>query len=392
MPTPDALCCRCSLPRAPGVAWWYAVPAQLGLLLSACVALSSCASGLSDGTGSAADEALPGDGADRPAPDALDAAGESGAAPDAPALSPTPRSPAEVPPLPELPAGGAAPRQEGTSPTAPGEATAPPDTGPPAQPASNEPDIPRPDAPCPTFRSGSQRILDLDTEIVAGTPRETKGPLLLTWHGTGGSGRQALLQLPQSVQRDIMARGGLIIAPSDNGLAREGTDVTFVLGVWYDTADLEYADHIVGCAVERHNVDPRQIYVTGCSAGGLMAGVMALKRSSYVAATAPNSGGLAAPLFTPESALHAPATMAMHGGATDNVIVNFGDTTRALTEALTPLGAFVVECNHGSGHCGAPASLHERAWEFMLAHPFGTAPSPYAGGLPASFPPSCQIQ
>jgi hypothetical protein len=123
-----------------------------------------------------------------------------------------------------------------------------------------------------------------------------------------------------------------------------------------------------------------------------MAGVMSMERSSYVAAAAPSSGGLAAPTFRVQDRERIPAVMTLHGGANDNVIVNFGDTSRALADALTPLGAFVVECNHGRGHCGAPASLHENAWEFMLAHPFGTQPSPYAQGLPTNFPELCQIQ
>jgi poly(3-hydroxybutyrate) depolymerase len=234
--------------------------------------------------------------------------------------------------------------------------------------------------------------MGLTTEIVAGDPTDTKGPLLFTWHGTGGTGRQALLQLPQSVQRDIVARGGIVIAPSDNGQVRAGTDVTFVLGVWYDGADLAFADQIVACAVQNHNIDPRQIYVTGCSAGGLMAGVMSLERSNYVAAAAPNSGGITSPTFAIEDRTRLPAIMTMHGGASDNVIVNFGDTSHQLAAVLGPLGSFIVECNHNSGHCGAPASLHERAWDFMLAHPFGTQPSPYTTGLPNDFPTFCAIQ
>jgi len=254
------------------------------------------------------------------------------------------------------------------------------------------PVIPEPNGECPELTTGTHQILGLSTEIVAGEPQIEKGPLLFTWHGTGGSGRQALFQLPQSVQRDITQRGGIVVAPSDNGQVRAGTDVTFVLGVWYDGADLQFADQIVACAVKNHNVDPRQIYVTGCSAGGLMAGVMSLERSSYVAAVAPNSGGVTAPTFRIQDAAHVPAVMTMHGGSTDNVIVNFGETSQAFEDIMKPLGAFVVECNHGSGHCGAPASLHEKAWEFMLAHPFGTSPSPYAAALPADFPDICAIQ
>jgi predicted esterase len=273
-----------------------------------------------------------------------------------------------------------------------GTGTPPPAVGEPPAPSSDlDPVIPAPNGACPEFRTGTQTIMGLSTEIVAGDPVGTKGPLLFTWHGTGGTGRQALLQLPQSVQRDIVAKGGIVIAPSDNGQVRAGVDVTFVLGVWYDGADLDFADQIVACAVQNHNVDPRQIYVTGCSAGGLMAGVMSLERSSYVAAAAPNSGGIALPV-TVEDRTRIPAVMTMHGGAGDNVIVNFGDTSRQLISTLSPLGAFLVDCNHNSGHCGAPASLHEKAWEFMKAHPFGTVPSPYEGGLPGDFPDFCAIQ
>jgi predicted esterase len=279
-----------------------------------------------------------------------------------------------------------------TTPPPSGSETTPPVVAEPTPPSGDlDPVIPAPNGTCPEFRSGTQTIMGLSTEIVAGDPVATKGPLLFTWHGTGGSGRQALLQLPQSVQRDIVAKGGIVIAPSDNGQVRAGVDVTFVLGVWYDGADLDFADQIVACAVQNHNVDPRQIYVTGCSAGGLMAGVMSLERSSYVAAAAPNSGGIALPVAV-EDRTRIPAVMTMHGGAGDNVIVNFGDTSRQLISTLSPLGAFMVDCNHNSGHCGAPASLHEKAWEFMKAHPFGTAPSPYESGLPGDFPNFCAIQ
>jgi predicted esterase len=261
-----------------------------------------------------------------------------------------------------------------------------------ASPGPRDPVLPQVQGPCPEFVTGTQTILGLSTEIMAGAPGAVQGPLLFTWHGTGGNGKQALLQLPQSVQQEIVSQGGIIIAPSDNGQVRDGQDVTFVLGVWYDGADLNFADQIVACAVQNHNIDARRIYVTGCSAGGLMAGVMSLERSQYVAAVAPNSGGIAAPVFQLADPSRAPAVMSMYGGSSDTVIVNFSDTTRNLTNQLEPTGAFVIECNHGMGHCGAPASLHEEAWKFMKAHPFGTKPSPYATGLPADFPSFCEIE
>lgn len=253
------------------------------------------------------------------------------------------------------------------------------------------PTLPAPDGPCPTFESGTETILGLATDILAGTPGATPGPILFTWHGTGGSGTRALnAQLPRSIRDDIVAQGGLVIAPNDDGLARTGHSPN---GVWYEGSDLEYADHIVACAVRDHNIDPRRIYVTGCSAGGLMASAMAVQRSSYVAAAAPNSGGLTrGQTTTLEDPAHVPAMMTLHGGEGDTVIVNFGETSARLQDVITAAGGFGVDCNHSSGHCGAPATLHERGWEFMQAHPFGTSPSPYAGALPGLFPDYCTIR
>ncbi len=48
-------------------------------------------------------------------------------------------------------------------------------------------------------------------------------------------------------------------------------------------------DQLVACAVRDHNVDPRRIYTTGCSAGGLFAAALGAARSRYIAAVAPDS-------------------------------------------------------------------------------------------------------
>jgi len=44
------------------------------------------------------------------------------------------------------------------------------------------------------------------------------------------------------------------------------------------------------------------------------------------------------------------------------------------------------------GHCAAPAPLQTAAIQFLLDHPFGVTPKPYAGGLPASFPSYCTVR
>jgi hypothetical protein len=51
-----------------------------------------------------------------------------------------------------------------------------------------------------------------------------------------------------------------------------------------------------------------------------------------------------------------------------------------------------VDCNHGGGHCGAPANDIAAQWQFCKDHPFGVSPDPYASGLPSSFPSYCTKQ
>jgi poly(3-hydroxybutyrate) depolymerase len=219
--------------------------------------------------------------------------------------------------------------------------------------------------------------------------------MLFYWHGTGSSAAFELPALVPAVQHEqIMAEGGIIVAPQSNGQNRGGFTPN---GVWYEGTDgeggdLAWVDHLVACAVQNHNIDPRRIYTTGCSAGGLMASGLALRRSGYIAAATPNSGGIVfggAELL--QDPAHVPAIMTMHGGATDTVIINFGQTSAALDDLVTGVGGFAVDCNHMSGHCTAPEAVRTAAWEFLQAHPFGTSPSPYAGGLPASFPSYCTI-
>lgn len=287
---------------------------------------------------------------------------------------------------------GIAPNNDPDGGNPPGDMATPNDMGSPPDDmgAGLAPTIPQPNGACPTFEDGEQDIMGLATDMLVGAPVATPGPLLFIWHGTGSSGDVSLnFQLPQSVKDDIVAQGGIIIAPNDNLQARTGFTAN---GVWYEESDLEYADHLVACAVQDHNIDPRRIYVTGCSAGGLMAASMAIRRSSYVAAVSPNSGGQIQNNLPPlENPDWAPPTLCMHGGATDNVVVNFGQTSARFNDFITGEGGFAVDCNHLSGHCTAPNELRLASWEFLKAHTYGMETSPYAAGLPAEFPDYCDI-
>jgi dienelactone hydrolase len=167
-----------------------------------------------------------------------------------------------------------------------------------------------------------------------------------------------------------------------------GGDLYTGLNVFGET-DLALVDQLVACAVRDHNVDPKQIFTTGCSAGGLFAASMATLRSSYVAAAAPNSGGwVKTPTF--EDA-NKPALMTVHGMmGKDVVIVDFAQRSAIADAAYRMQGSFVIDCDTGGGHCGG-SGLAGAAWEFFQAHPFGVSPEPWATALPADFPSVCKI-
>jgi poly(3-hydroxybutyrate) depolymerase len=213
------------------------------------------------------------------------------------------------------------------------------------------------------------------------------GALLFYWHGTNGSAMEAQRSLPQSVRDEIISTGGIIA--SFNGDDSSGTMGDCSGTAAHNKADFAATDQIAACAVRDHGIDSRRIYTTGCSAGGLQAGCMAQMRSSYVAASAPNSGGVVSPQMWQDA--HSPAIFTMHGGPSDMVIVTFSNTSRTLDMSAKMHGGFVVNCDHGGGHCAAPAELKEAAWLFMKDHPWGFGTSPWATAIPDSVPDYCMI-
>jgi hypothetical protein len=282
-----------------------------------------------------------------------------------------------------------------------------------------EPVIPKASMPCPVFQSGVTSIMGLTVQIYAG-PRspDKKGPLVFYWHGNFGAGAnaaegvditdlvdslggsatddpedlKALGKIPDEVRAEILAEGGLIIAPDDSTM--QGEDVS-VVGVWY-AGDYEFADLITACAIENHNIDSRRIYATGASAGGLMAGGLAYQRSSYLAAVLSESGGVN-PDIGPDQLQdpkHVPAVMTIHGDPLlDSLagLVSFSDLSRDLDMGIVRAGGFAINCAHDGSHTVTPKQARSAGWQFIKDHPFGVSPEPYASGLPAGFPSYCEI-
>jgi hypothetical protein len=249
---------------------------------------------------------------------------------------------------------------------------------------SRAPTIPAVSGDCPSFQDGIVTFMGLDgIQVVAGSkPSSATAPLVFYWHGTGGQSGEFERQAT-AVQQGVVGEGGVLISfqGTTGGDLLSGTAI-------FGAGDFDITDQLVACAVRDANVDPRRIFATGCSAGGLFSTAMAVLRSSYMAAAAPNSGGLICPGEFQDD--YTPALMTIHGAAgADVVIIDFSVSSATADTSFKDHGGFVINCDHGGGHCGGGGFAPD-IWKFFEAHPYGVEPEPWSS-LPAGFNADCKI-
>lgn len=256
------------------------------------------------------------------------------------------------------------------------------------------PELPAPTMPCPTLVDGTVEFHPEGLEA----PRDVRiwldpdaaaqfdGPVVFYWHGTGGSPQEALVGLGELGIQEILDAGGIVVAPTHDPMAG--------IFPWYlvledKPNDLLLADEVLACAREQLGVDARRIYSLGFSAGGLHTAQMSIRRSSYLAAAVPYSGGL---IFGAMPAFEDPANkfsaMIFHGGGSDVVVVGFEQASNDYAAYLGANDNFSLVCDHGGGH--QIPDVQDSVMQFLSDHPYGTAPSPYAQGIPDDFPPYCE--
>jgi predicted esterase len=257
------------------------------------------------------------------------------------------------------------------------------------------PDLPAPTADCPEIIDGTipfhpaglDSARDVRIWFDPDTADQLDGPVVFYWHGTGGQPSEAQTGLGELGIQEILDAGGIVVAPTHDPMA--GVFPWFlVLGEQQD--DLLLADEVLACASEQIGVDASRIYTLGFSAGGLHTAQMSIRRSNYIAAAVPYSGGLIFGAMPPfEDPDNKFAAMIMHGGQSDVVVVGFEQASKDYQAYLQPNDNFSFICNHGGGHSIPDAQ--DSVMQFLMDHPYGVGPSPYTQDLPQGFPPYCAL-
>ncbi len=252
--------------------------------------------------------------------------------------------------------------------------------------------IPKPTGPCPEFQEGTLTFQPAGIPAravriwMSDAARTLDGPLVFYWHGTGSQPGEAVTGIGSTQLEAIKARGGIVAAPVHDPSA--GTFPWFYVSSTSRDDDFRVADEVLACAIQKVGVDVSRIHSMGMSAGGLNTTQMSYRRSGYIASVVTYSGGRVSTIPTQDPS-NKFAAMIFHGGPSDQVVINFQTASQNYYNDLKSKSQFAMLCNHGNGH-SIPTDARAAVWQFLQAHPFGTVPSPYAGGLPSSMPTYCQ--
>jgi len=259
---------------------------------------------------------------------------------------------------------------------------------------STTPIIPEPTGTCPTIANG-----DVTFAPAGIPPRKVKiamkpsastdhGQLVFYWFATGSSPNEAAYSLG-ATETAIVNAGGIVAAPYADPTA--GQFEWFVVNQSSKGDDFIVADEVVACLAKAHLIDPTHVHSMGMSAGALQTTALSFFRSAWVASVATYSGGMpdgfaVPPMQDPDNKF---AALIFDGGTSDNVFgVDFKVASENYASALTAAGHYAELCDHGGGHA-IPLDAAPSVALFFTANGFGAWPSPYASGIPQSFPTYC---
>ena len=183
-------------------------------------------------------------------------------------------------------------------------------------------------------------------------PPDRPAPLIVTFHGSGGSGRTIVERW-----KDLAEKEGIVIAGPDS------TDAVH----WASPQDgpLLLRD-VVDAVAARHPIDPRRVYLFGHSAGAVFTLQMACLESEYFAAAAVHAGAVDPHYFSLFDYAGRKIPIAIWIGTRDKFFSL--PEVRATAEALKSRG-FPVELteipDHTHDYLGHAAELNPKIWEFL---------------------------
>jgi hypothetical protein len=266
-----------------------------------------------------------------------------------------------------------------------GEPEDEPDAGddPPVQ-SGDKPDpskLPKVSGTCPDLKDGTITIGGAKVRIWVGSK---PGPVYLYFHGTGTQPSEIDRGIPGATG-GVKTAGGIAASwdTSNNMGTNTGT-------IWY-TGDMDAADQLIACGMEKNLVDTARIHVSGYSAGGLETGAFVVGRSNYVASVIVYSGGKP---FGVSGKIGAggnvPSMVGAHGAAgSDALVLDFGTQTPALGKEIANAGGFAIDCDDGGAHVAlSRLGLGGKALDFFKAHPWGVKPWT---AVPAGWPTNCRL-
>lgn len=256
---------------------------------------------------------------------------------------------------------------------------------------ADAPRLPVTDQDCPDIHEGKVAFLGVDAHVVVAGTGTKPGPAILYWHGTGTDPLEELERsFDDAARRELREAGGLLVAFTDStgsGATTSGN------GIWHE-GDLLLADQVIACAAKQQRIDPTRIHAMGMSAGGLHVALMSYRRAHYLASVATLSGGhlvfrghdsTVATSSAPDNRL---AALIVHGGDSDQHILDFGKTSAAYAATLRSRGHEAIVCQHDQGHA-IPATASAAAWRFFQDHAFGSGKIYASGRVPAEIRTLC---
>lgn len=188
-------------------------------------------------------------------------------------------------------------------------------------------------------------------------PAEPVGaPVVFVWHHLGGTPDELLEWMGVS---DLIDAGYVVIAPASRSVRYTEW---LVEGDPEANPDVALFDALLAQMTTQYATDPRRVYATGFSAGGLFTSYLTMHRGPALAGTAPFSGGVPSYLYDPPAS-DLPVMLAWGGENDTYGGFDFAAATEDFADALVDDGHEVVTCPHTLGHWLPPeAQAHVLAF------------------------------